>query len=154
MKKTIFDRPVLNELITRIAKLETSSKGRWGKLTAQQMVRHLTEACRIAFDEVVVPDCSNFLTRSVLKWLFLNNIKPPGREKGKIKTFAEVDVVNLNLKVDSLDVERTKYTTILQRMAHAETLSLRHPLFGKMDRADWGLLTYAHADYHLTQFDV
>jgi hypothetical protein len=154
MKRSIFDKPSHHEVVARIQKLQSGTKGSWGRLTAEQMVRHLSEACRMAFGEIVVPDCSNFLTRSVVKWLFLNNIKPPGREKGNVKTFSEVDIVALNLAVDSLDAERSRYEDLLERITATEHLSNRHPLFGKMTRNDWGLLTYAHADYHLTQFRV
>ncbi len=154
MKRNIFDKPAHDEILLRIQKLNTESRGRWGKLNAPQMLRHLSEACRMAFDEIPITDKSNFLTRSLAKWLFLSNIKPPGREKGKIKTFPEIDIVELKFQVSELEKEQANYKTVLQRMADTEKLSNHHPLFGKMSRKDWGLLTYAHADYHLTQFNV
>jgi hypothetical protein len=154
MKRNIFDEKTRDEILSRIQKLTDGSRGRWGKLSVQQMVRHLTEGIRMAFDEIEIADQSNFFSRSVTKWLFLSNIKPPGRQTGIIKTFPEIDIVELKVKVGELDKEREAYSSVLQRLINTENLSIKHPLFGKMNRNDWGLLAYAHADYHLTQFKV
>jgi hypothetical protein len=99
-----------------------------------------------------MPDRSNLLTRTVFKWMFLNNIKPPGREKGNIKTFPEVDVVEGRITVEDIETEKKKYKEIIARIIDAPSLHPVHTAFGKMSRNDWGYLAYAHADYHLTQF--
>ena len=56
--------------------------------------------------------------------------------------------------VADMETELREYGEILNRMNNAAELNKKHPLFGKMSRADWGFLTYAHGDYHLTQFNV
>ncbi len=108
----------------------------------------------MALGEIDMPDRSTFLTRTVFKWMFLNNIKPPGREKGTIQTFPEVDIVNTGLATEGLEAEKTRYKQSVQNIIDTPALHTRHTAFGKMSRADWGHLAYAHADYHLTQFNV
>jgi hypothetical protein len=154
MKQTIFEEQTFNDVIRRIKLLDENSKGRWGKLSSPQMIRHLTEACRMAFDEIKIPDQSNFVSRTLVKWMFLRNIKPPRREKGNIKTFAGIDVIALAIPVSEIGIEIANYYKMLERIRASGLLSNYHPLFGKMSRDDWGYLTYAHADYHLTQFNV
>jgi hypothetical protein len=154
MKRSIFDKSHRSEVIARVNMLTEASEGRWGVLTSSQMVHHLYLACKMAFDEVEIPDQSNLLTRTLGKWMFLSNIKPPGREKGKIQTFSPIDIVRQNISVESLANELAQYQAILERVVHTQNLSIKHPLFGKMNRDDWGLLCYAHADYHLTQFSL
>lgn len=154
MKRSIFEPSAVDEILVRIQKLTPNSHGRWGRLTSEQMIRHLNMACQMSFGEVVVADRSNFITRSLVKWLFLSNIKPPGREKGKIQTFPEIDILSLKLLVTDLNKERADYKAVLLRLTKNEIFATKHPLFGNMNRNDWGLLCYAHADYHLTQFDV
>ena len=154
MKHSIFEQPACEEVITRINKLTTESKGKWGRLSSSQMIRHLNEACKMAFDEVKIPDQSNFFTRTLGKWLFLSNVKPPGREKGKLKTFPQIDIVDTGFPVLDIEEEKKHYIATLERLNKSKDLSNRHPLFGKMSRDDWGLLAYAHADYHLTQFNL
>lgn len=154
MKHSIFEAEVKPLLFERVDRLSADTKGKWGKLTATQMIRHLSEANRMAFDELPMPDRSNLLTRTLFKWMFLSNIKPPGREKGNIQTFPEVDVVGLGLAVEDIESEKEKYKATVERIINTPVLSKKHTLFGKMSRDDWGYLVYAHADYHLTQFGV
>ncbi|GAB3528024.1 hypothetical protein GCM10027443_05280 [Pontibacter brevis] len=154
MKHSIFEPEIKPLLFERVDKLQPDTPGRWGKLTATQMIRHLTEANRMAFDEVPMPDRSNFMTRTLFKWMFLSNIKPPGREKGNVKTFPEVDVVGLGIAVEDIESEKKKYKAIVERLIRTPALSKTHTVFGKMSRNDWGYLAYAHADYHLTQFGI
>jgi hypothetical protein len=154
MKYNIFDQSAREGVLSRIQKLTVESKGKWGRLSAPQMIRHLAEAGRLAFDEIPIADQSTFFTRTIAKWIFLSNIKPPGREKGKIKTLAEVDIVELKTTLAEMQIEKENYKALVERMVNAPELSKKHPLFGKMSRKDWGLLTYAHADYHLTQFSL
>ena len=154
MKHSIFQPVARQEILARIEKLTLSTQGKWGKLSVTQMVRHLTEANRMAFGEIPMPDRSNMITRTLIKWMFLSNIKPPGREKGKIKTLPEVDVISQALVFDDLETEKDNYKKIVARLIATPNLHQQHSLFGKMSRDDWGNLVYAHADYHLTQFGV
>ena len=154
MKHSIFEPGIKQGLFLRVDSLRPDTIGKWGKLNVAQMVRHLAEANRMAFAEIPMPDRSTFLSRTLLKWMFLSNIKPPGREKGNIKTFPEVDVVQLGTAVEDLESEKARYKASVDRLLAAPQLHNTHTAFGKMTREDWGLLAYAHADYHLTQFGV
>ena len=154
MKHSIFEPGIQQELFERVDRLQPDTKGKWGKLRVEQMVRHLSEANGMAFADIPMPDRSNLLTRTLFKWMFLSNIKPPGREKGNIRTFPEVDVVQLGTVVGDLEAEKVRYKNSVERILAAPQLHPTHTAFGKMTREDWGLLAYAHADYHLTQFGV
>jgi hypothetical protein len=154
MKQSVFSPGVKESLFSRVDRLTPDTRGKWGKLNATQMVRHLSEANRMAFAEIPMPDRSNLLTRTLFKWMFLSNIKPPGREKGTIKTFPEVDVVKLGLPVEDMEKEKARYKASVDRLISTPNLHPSHTVFGKMTRNDWGHLAYAHADYHLTQFGV
>jgi hypothetical protein len=153
MKRSIFDSEVRQSVLSRVDKLNSGTKGKWGKLNAAQMIRHLSEANRMALGEILMPDRSSFLTRTLFKWMFLSNIKPPGREKGKIKTFPEVDVVEKGIAVEDIESEKQRYKATVDRIVNTPVLHPSHTAFGKMTREDWGYLAYAHADYHLTQFN-
>jgi hypothetical protein len=154
MKQSIYNAATKEEIFRRVDKVTAASKGRWGKLSAPQMLRHLAEANRMALGEIGMPDRSTFLTRTLIKWMFLNNIKPPGREKGKIQTFPEVDIVKKGVATDDIEAEKIRYKRSVQKILDTPALHGRHTAFGKMTREDWGHLAYAHADYHLTQFDL
>ena len=153
MKRSIFEPGVKESVFKRIDAITTDTKGKWGKLSVVQMIRHLSEANRMAFGDIPMPDRSNLLTRTLFKWMFLSNIKPPGREKGKIQTFPEVDVVKRGIAIEDLESEKARYKATVERILSTPVLHPTHTVFGKMTREDWGYLVYAHADYHLTQFN-
>lgn len=152
MKKSIFNEDVKQSVFKRIDSINPDTRPEWGKLNATQMVRHLFEANRMALGEIPMPDRSTFISRTLIKMMFLDNIKPPGRKKGKVHTFPEIDIVEKKVAVEDLESEKKKYKDIVERIIKTETLDSTHTLFGKMSRSDWGYLIYAHADYHLTQF--
>ena len=154
MKHSIFEKGVKEDLFERLNKLNSATKARWGKLNAEQMLRHLSEANRMALGELIMPDRSNFLTRTIFKWMFLSNIKPAGREKGNVQTFPEVDVVKRRIEVDDIETEKRRYIQSINNIINAPALHPTHTAFGKMKRKDWGLLAYAHSDYHFTQFNI
>ena len=153
MKRNIFNEGVKESVFKRIDSLNPDNKAEWGKLNATQMVRHLFEANRMAMGEIPMPDRSNIISRTLIKRMFLGNIKPPGRKKGKIHTFPEIDIVQNKIAVEDLESEKKKYKNIVERIINTTELHPTHTLFGKMSRVDWGYLIYAHADYHLTQFN-
>ncbi|MEO8086418.1 MAG: DUF1569 domain-containing protein [Bacteroidota bacterium] len=153
MKHSIYEAGIKENIFQRIDSLSAETQGRWGKLNATQMVRHLSEAARMTFGEIPMPDRSNFITRSLFKWMFITNKKIPGREKGKLQTFPEIDIVKLGLKTDDLYKEKERYKAIVERIITTDKLHKEHTVFGKMTKDEWGHLTYAHADYHLTQFN-
>jgi hypothetical protein len=153
MKQSIFQPGVKESLFIRIDSINPDTKGKWGKLSATQMIRHLSEANRMALGEISMPDRSNLLTRTIFKWMFLSNIKPPGREKGNIQTFPEVDVLKSAIALDDLEEEKKRYKDGVEAIINREALHPTHTAFGKMTRDEWGYLAYAHADYHLTQFN-
>ena len=153
MRRNIFEPVIKQSIYNRIDNLNADSKGKWGRLTAAQMIRHLSESNRMATGEIQMPDRSNVFTRTIVKWMFLQNIKPPGREKGNIKTFPEVDVLQRGLEINDIETEKGNYKTGLEQISSRLTLHPFHTIFGKMTRNDWGCLLYAHADYHLSQFD-
>lgn len=109
MKHSIFEPGIKESLFNRIDAIKAGTRGKWGKLSAAQMIRHVSEAGLMAFGEIAMPDRSTFITGTVIKWIFLSNIKPPGREKGKIKTFPEVDVVERKIAVEEIELEKIKY---------------------------------------------
>ncbi|HVG42205.1 MAG TPA: DUF1569 domain-containing protein [Chitinophagaceae bacterium] len=153
MKQSIFDPGVKESIFSRVDAITHATKGAWGKLSSAQMIRHLTEAARMAFGEIEMPDRSTELTRTVIKDQFLGNIKPEGRENGNIQTFPEVDVVQSGMVVDDLETEKKRYKEIVERLIDTPVLHPVHTVFGEMSREDWGYLAFAHADYHLTQFN-
>jgi hypothetical protein len=75
---TIFDMKNLAEpdvrraVIERIAKLHSGSKARWGRMSAHQMLCHLTDSYRVPMGEKDASSATSPLQRTLIKWAALN----------------------------------------------------------------------------------
>jgi hypothetical protein len=151
---TLADASRMKEIRHRIEKLTPDSKRKWGKMTVQQMVPHITDQFRMAMGEMEVADKSNFFTRTFLKWLLLSGMPIP---KGKAETAPELNQEKGQgtLPTDFSSDVSTFHSTLDQfcSQPHNYTWS-RHPLFGKMSGKQWKKLGYNHLNHHLNQFGV
>ena len=139
------------ETAQRLRRLSTESPRQWGKMTANQMVCHLTNSYQMATGERPAKDRSSLWTRTGLKWRFLYAPVPwpkgvptsprndPQRDGTKPTDFAQ-DLERLIQRFDAFVAA-----------AQAGQCS-RHPLFGALSPKQWLRWGYLHADHHLRQF--
>ncbi|MFN7959769.1 MAG: hypothetical protein U0002_00695 [Thermoanaerobaculia bacterium] len=69
--RSILDPASEAEVRARVAKLTATAPARWGKMSAQEMICHLTDGLRVALGEVEVTVRKNFLRHRPLRWLFV-----------------------------------------------------------------------------------
>ena len=60
------------QILRRIEALTPESERRWGRMTAHQMVCHLSDACRAALGERRVPVIGTLWERTVIRWLAIH----------------------------------------------------------------------------------
>ena len=65
------DAQVRQLMLDRLGKLSADSPARWGKMSAHQMVCHLTDAYRAALGEKRVTMRTGLAQRTVVKWIAL-----------------------------------------------------------------------------------
>src|SRR5262245_10172000 len=75
--KTLANPRDREELLDRLESLRPDSRRRWGKMSAHQMVCHLSDGFQIALGEVHVSRSINWFTRTVLKWIALSPLPWP-----------------------------------------------------------------------------
>ncbi|MDJ0523446.1 MAG: DUF1569 domain-containing protein [Planctomycetota bacterium] len=156
--RNLLNDPDREALLARMADLRPDSKGRWGVLTVEQMVCHVTDPVRIALGELEVQDASNVFTRSFLKWMVLAGMPPP---KGKIDTFPELDYKTgggrppegLAPEIETFRATLDRFTERAQRAQRGEAFA-PSPVFGKLSARAYGRLFHAHTHHHLKQFGV
>lgn len=137
----------------RLRTLHPEAPGRWGCMSAHQMVCHLADACRMATGEKPVSGTASLFGRTLLKWsvLYLPVPWPAG-----VPTSPELDQRCSGTPPSDFARDLAEVETQLQRLAdRRETAGWpRHPVFGAMSRADWLRWAYLHTDHHLRQFGV
>jgi hypothetical protein len=138
-------------LLARLRSLQPDDARRWGRMTAHQMVCHLADSFRAMLGQKAVSPNTNWLKRTVLKWLALNAPIPwphgyPTRpemdqQKGGTRPVEFVrDVADLERLVEDFSAKPAGFAW------HP------HPGFGLMTTAEYMRWGWLHMDHHLRQF--
>jgi hypothetical protein len=139
------------EILQRLRQLRADSVRRWGRMSAHQMICHLSDACRMATGDKPVSGCTGIPQRTVLKWIVLY---APVPWPAGILTRPEIDQEIGGTKpgefaADVADLEALVTLITTRPMTSKWPV---HPIFGRMSRAGWLRWAYLHMDHHLRQF--
>jgi hypothetical protein len=131
----------------RIASLSPGASARWGRMTADRMLAHLSQSARMALGELPVrPRGTRAFQVFPLKHLILYVLPFP---KGA-PTAPEL----LAAPPATVEDEKRALVSLLARLGSGPRAGNgpTHPLFGPLTREEWGALAYKHSDHHLRQF--
>jgi hypothetical protein len=141
----------LADIRRRLKAIGAASPRRWGRMTAHQMICHLSDSYLGVLGQRPVSPATGPLQRTLLKWTALYLPLPWPHD---IRTRPEVDqTIGGTPPVD--------FATDLARLESLVTLvtadarcfdGQRHPIFGPMSRSAWLRWAYLHMDHHLRQF--
>ena len=139
------------EVLRRLRAVRPDSVRRWGRMSAHQMVCHLSDAFRMIVDRKPVSLATGFPQRTVVKWvaLYVPLPWPAG-----ILTRPEIDQEFGGTKPSAFDADVEDLEELVDRvMAQVGTLDGRvHPIFGTLSETAWLRWAYLHMDHHLRQF--
>ena len=147
MENSIFNHASFVSIHNRILALRPAAKRQWGKMNLVQMMRHLSVATGSGLEVYRLSDESSFISRTFLKFFVLRILKRLPQNAPAPKGFRTETKILLNF-----NTEKANVLEILE-LAFSSTHSIYpHPMFGKMNRNEWGTLVYRHFDHHLRQF--
>jgi hypothetical protein len=142
------------EVLRRLGALRRDSVGRWGRMSAHQMVCHLSDGYRLLTGQRTTNLAASPLPRPLMKWIALY---VPVRWPQGIPTTPDLDQyvggtppVNFDADVAELQRLLDAISTEVSRQFHGRV----HPIFGPMSESAWLRWAYLHADHHLRQFGV
>ena len=141
------------EIIRRLRGVRPESVRRWGRMSAHQMVCHLSDSFRMAVGRKPARMSGVFLQRTVVKWIALYAPLP---WPGGIRTTPEVDqeLGGTPPDVFAVDLADLEALVELVTVRHERFDWQLHPLFGKMSDRAWLRWGYLHTDHHLRQFGL
>jgi hypothetical protein len=149
--KTLANPKDKAEIARRLQSIEPTSPSRWGKMSARQMICHLSDVFRSSMGEREASRASNWIPRLPMRWTALWLPFPwphgfPARAEwdqtkgGTAPTQFEADLAELHRLFD-------RFTQQPRAFEWRE-----HAIFGHMSDAEWQRLGYRHMDHHLRQF--
>ena len=147
--KNIFDKIISDEVIGRINKLSSDTKGQWGKMSVDQMLAHCNVTYEMVYEDIHKKP--NALMKFILKMLVKNSVvneKPYPKNGSTAPQFI--------IKGDR-DFEKEK-KRLVDYIRRTQDLGEKHfdqkesHSFGPLSITEWNNLFYKHLDHHLTQF--
>ncbi|HEY2945513.1 MAG TPA: DUF1569 domain-containing protein [Vicinamibacteria bacterium] len=139
------------EIGRRLRDVRPESVGRWGRMSAHQMVCHLSDSFRMAIGRKPVSPATSLLQRTIVKWiaLYLPVAWPPG-----IPTSPEIDQCVGGTRPADFEADVAELEALMELFtAPAKSFEWQlHPIFGRMSEAAWLRWAYVHMDHHLRQF--
>ena len=141
------------EILERLRRVRPDSVRRWGRMSAHQMVCHLSDAFRMALGQKPVSPASSVLQRTIVKWIALY---APLRWPPGILTRPEIDQERQGTGPMDFDADVAEVERLVEIVATAGSRFAWpvHPIFGRMSHSGWLRWSYLHMDHHLRQFGV
>jgi hypothetical protein len=149
--KTLANAEDKAEIELRLGTIGPVSERRWGKMTAAEMICHLSDAFRISMGEKRAKSVRNRYSGSLMKWAAL--WVPLKWPKG-VPTMPECDAKVGGTRPTAIESDKRELLELLDRFTrnHRESEMQAHPFFGVMTEKEWMRWGYLHTDHHLRQF--
>ncbi len=151
--KTLANAADKQDTLVRVAKVRPDLLARWGRMSAHQMICHLSDSFQAVMGKKYVSPATGLLQRSVVKWVAL--YAPIPWPKG-VPTRPEMDQYVGGTAPSEFASDKRTLVSLIERFSNPERnfeLSA-HPIFGKMPDPAWLRWGYLHTDHHLRQFGV
>jgi oxepin-CoA hydrolase/3-oxo-5,6-dehydrosuberyl-CoA semialdehyde dehydrogenase len=147
-------RYFLNHTLREVIKeLTEQSRPLWGRMTAQQMVEHLTWSFELSNGKIKIT-CSLPQDQLEKRKKFLYNDRPTPREVPNpelVNGLPPDQFTNLEdtrRRFGEELVAFLKYSAVYPSAIH------EHPIFGNLNMEEWERAHYKHAFHHMLQFGL
>jgi hypothetical protein len=149
--KSFLEEANFKTIRQRIENLQPTAQRQWGKMELAQMLAHCSVPIEQATNVVPFKDESNFLSKTLIRWIVLRNIKQGGFGKNlpTVPSFVVADERQFEAEKQRL----LKNVDLFYQKGREDALN-PHPSFGKFSSEQWGGLQYIHLDHHLKQFSA
>jgi hypothetical protein len=145
---TVHDPVVLQTLRSRIQSLRPDSPRRWGKMSVDQMLWHVSEALATAVGEITVPRQKRAMPAPLLKFFVLNMPWPKGAPTHPSWL---CDAERYDFESEKARCLRLLETFCCKSVDSSWPDS---PTFGRVDGRFLSRLQAKHLDHHLKQFSA
>jgi hypothetical protein len=146
--RNLFEPEAIDELISRIDKLQPASERQWGKMDAAQMMAHCSAALDMASGRLNPPRI--FIGRLIgpfVKPVYTNQ-KPFSKNGPTDKKLVISDERDFRREQEQLKLKVRQF----HEGGEAKCTRHPHPFFGALTPQEWSRGMYKHLDHHLRQF--
>jgi len=149
--KTIFDKNIREQLISRIDQITIDKKANWGKMNVFQMVKHNTYWNGWILGKGNHTYKQAFMGKIFGKIAMKRMVKD---EKPFDKNIPTPDHFKPKESNGDLAFEKSKWINLIREYKNYNNPKFIHGFFGRMTQEQIGILVYKHTDHHLRQFGL
>lgn len=142
-------REDLDGIRERLLSLRPDDPGRWGVMSAAEMVCHVRGAFLTAMGEIACEPVPVPMPRAVLKAVAL---WAPMPWRQNFQTLPALERGTPLMQTGDFDADRNEAIREMERFCRPEQTRVDHGFFGSMSMKDWMRWGYLHTDHHLRQF--
>ena len=141
------------EIVRRVRTVQPECARRWGKMSAHQMVCHLSDALRLLTHQKTASPATGLLPATLIKWIALYAPLP---WPGGVATRPEMDQEVGGTRPGDFAADLAELEALLETITTPapDYQWPAHPIFGPMSESAWMRWAYLHADHHLRQFGL
>jgi hypothetical protein len=141
------------EIVRRLKRAQPECARRWGRMSAHQMVCHLSDSFRLVTHQKAASPATGLLQSTVIKWIALY---APLRWPAGVPTRPEMDQEFGGTPPGDFAADLAELVMLLEVVASpiAGYDYPAHPIFGRLSQAAWLRWAYLHMDHHLRQFGL
>ena len=141
------------EIIRRVKMLRPECARRWGRMSAHQMVCHLSDSFRLVTHQKAASPATGLLQSTVIKWIALYAPLP---WPAGVPTRPEMDQELGGTSPGDFAADLAELEALLEVVTTTAAGNdyPAHPIFGRMSQAAWLRWAYLHMDHHLRQFGL
>jgi Protein of unknown function (DUF1569) len=149
--KTLSNAECRQEILARLASIEPDTPRRWGRMSAPQMICHVSDAFLGVMGDkpIEIPHGLN-LWPLMKGWV----LYAPFQWPHGVPTRPEIDQHIGGTRPSQFDSDMRRLLEAIGKFtAQPRTFQFRpHPMFRQMSEKDWMRWGYLHTDHHLRQF--
>ncbi len=142
-----------NGFIPLLKDLQGNTKGKWGKMNAQQMTEHLSGFFKVSAGELKFPlvtpveHLPKYMEFLLSDKEFRENTRAPGNVVPE-----EPRPVRNKSMTEALEELQNEMKYFFVLFENNPGMKTTHPVFGDLNFDEWVLLHYKHVQHHLKQF--
>jgi Protein of unknown function (DUF1569) len=146
--KSIFDKKIRDEVISRINLLNETNSAQWGKMNLYQMLKHCT-----LWEEMIQGKKQYkrmFIGRLFGKMALKIVLKDETPLRHSTPTLPELIIKEKDGNVVN---QKAEWISRIEEYANFSNKEFVHVFFGRMTEEQIGYFVYKHIDHHLRQFN-
>ncbi len=147
---TLASPEVRAECCARLERLDPNAVPKWGRMTAHQMVCHLSDSFKVAAGEKTVSPAPGPIPKKLIKWIA---VRTPFPWPHNFPTRPEIEQGCGGTAPADWDQDRGILRELILSF-HCSRQFGTHPMFGPITWEEWQIWAYRHVDHHFRQFGV